>query len=51
MILCVIQGGLIEIRQDWTCNFDFSQDSCYPTLEFDLLQSGNDQPSPGVNYR
>jgi hypothetical protein len=46
-----MKGGLIEIRQDWTCNFDYSQDRCYPTLAFSVLQSGDDQQSPGVNYR
>ncbi|UJR37581.1 hypothetical protein I4U23_030280 [Adineta vaga] len=45
------EGGLIEIRQDWTCNFDFHHDKCYPTLTFSLLQSGDDKQSPGVNYR
>ncbi|CAF1268273.1 unnamed protein product [Adineta ricciae] len=45
------EGGLIEIRQDWTCNFDFDADKCYPTLAFSLLQSGDDKQSPGVNYR
>jgi hypothetical protein len=51
MILCVIQGGLIEIRQDWTCDFDYSEDRCYPELKFNLLQSGDEQQSPGINYR
>ncbi|CAF1234540.1 unnamed protein product [Adineta steineri] len=47
----LLEGGLIEIRQDWTCNFDFHQSRCYPTLEFSILQSGDDKNSPGVNYR
>ncbi|CAF2688830.1 unnamed protein product [Rotaria sp. Silwood2] len=44
-------GGLIEIRQDWTCNFDRSPKKCVPTYEFSLLQSGDDKLSPGINYR
>jgi hypothetical protein len=45
------QGGLIEIRQDWTCNFDFDISACFPTYKFSLLQSGDDKQSPGINYR
>ncbi|CAF1082300.1 unnamed protein product [Rotaria sordida] len=45
------EGGLIEIRQDWTCNFDFHKDYCFPKLEFNVLQSGDDKLSPGINYR
>jgi len=45
------EGGLIEIRQDWTCNFDASSKKCTPTYEFSLLQSGDDKQSPGINYR
>ncbi|CAF1359002.1 unnamed protein product [Adineta steineri] len=47
----LLEGGLIEIRQDWICNFDFHKDRCYPTLAFSILQSGDDKNSPGVNYR
>ncbi|CAF1149122.1 unnamed protein product [Rotaria magnacalcarata] len=45
------EGGLIEIRQDWTCNFDFDRNSCFPKLSFSVLQSGDDKQSPGINYR
>jgi cation transporter protein len=45
------EGGLIEIRQDWTCDFDYSTNRCYPELTFNILQSGDDQDSPGINYR
>jgi len=45
------EGGLIEIRQDWTCDFDYNANRCYPTMEFNVLQSGDDKQSPGVNYR
>jgi len=42
---------LIEIRQDWTCNFDANPKQCIPTYDFSLLQSGDDKQSPGINYR
>jgi P2X purinoceptor 4 len=45
------EGGLIEIRQDWQCNFDFKKDRCYPKYTFSVLQSGDDIQSPGINYR
>jgi len=45
------QGGLIEIRQNWQCNFDLDPNKCVPTYEFSLLQSGDDAQSPGINYR
>ncbi|UJR20246.1 hypothetical protein I4U23_023377 [Adineta vaga] len=47
------QGGLVEIKQDWKCNFDFEKDrrGCFPTYSFKLLQSGDDRLSPGINYR
>ncbi|CAF2447127.1 unnamed protein product [Rotaria sp. Silwood2] len=45
------EGGLIEIRQDWTCNFDFHRDYCFPKIEFSVLQTGDDKQSPGINYR
>ncbi|CAF3430901.1 unnamed protein product [Rotaria sp. Silwood1] len=45
------EGGLIEIRQDWTCNFDFHREHCFPKLAFSVLQSGDDRQSPGINYR
>jgi cation transporter protein len=47
----LLDGGLIEIRQDWTCNFDRNPKKCVPTYEFSLLQSGDDRQSPGINYR
>jgi len=48
-----LQGGLIEIEQKWKCNFDFAEEKkqCYPTFNFNLLQSGTDRLSPGINYR
>jgi hypothetical protein len=48
-----LEGGLIEIQQNWNCNFDLAKQKkdCFPTLAFHLLQSGNDQQSPGINYR
>ena len=47
------KGGLIEIHQYWKCNFDVSKEEkeCFPHFTFNLLQSGSDQLSPGVNYR
>ncbi|CAF1371650.1 unnamed protein product [Rotaria sordida] len=47
------QGGLIQIEQTWKCNFDSSVENqgCFPTYTFDLLQSGDDKLSPGVNFR
>ncbi|CAF1137469.1 unnamed protein product [Adineta steineri] len=47
------QGGLIEIRQNWNCNFDSYKDrtDCFPVYDFDLLQKGDDKLSPGINYR
>ncbi|CAF1510198.1 unnamed protein product, partial [Rotaria sp. Silwood1] len=45
------EGGLIEIRQDWTCNFDFDKEHCFPKVKFNVLQSGDDKQSPGINYR
>ncbi|CAF1358833.1 unnamed protein product [Didymodactylos carnosus] len=45
------EGGLIEIEQIWSCNFDFNADSCYPEYNFRLLQSGEEKNSPGLNYR
>jgi hypothetical protein len=47
------QGGLIEIQQDWQCNFDFDNErkDCFPSYTFKLLQSGDDRLSPGINYR
>ena len=50
-MMMMIQGGLIEIRQDWTCNFDFDKNRCFPQLSFSVLQSGDDKQSPGINYR
>ncbi|CAF3440095.1 unnamed protein product [Rotaria socialis] len=47
----LLAGGLIEIRQDWTCNFDRHPKRCIPKYEFSLLQSGDDKQSPGINYR
>ncbi|CAF3453675.1 unnamed protein product [Rotaria sp. Silwood1] len=47
----LLDGGLIEIRQDWTCNFDRNPKKCTPTYEFSVLQSGDDKQSPGINYR
>ncbi|CAF0799572.1 unnamed protein product [Adineta ricciae] len=46
-------GGLIEIKQNWQCNFDFEIDrtGCFPTYSFKLLQDGEDLFSPGINYR
>jgi hypothetical protein len=48
-----LKGGLIEIQQKWKCNFDFSEEEkqCFPTFTFNLLQSGSDKLSPGINYR
>jgi len=47
------QGGLIEIQQNWQCNFDIAKEKkeCFPTFAFNLLQSGSDKLSPGINYR
>lgn len=47
------KGGLIEIQQNWKCNFDYATEKkeCFPTFTFNLLQSGSDQLSPGINYR
>jgi len=47
------KGGIIEIQQTWECNFDFAEEvkECFPTFTFNLLQSGNDVLSPGINYR
>ncbi|CAF4041433.1 unnamed protein product [Adineta steineri] len=47
------QGGLIEIQQKWKCNFDSLEveKECFPTFTFNLLQSGSDERSPGINYR
>ncbi|CAF3830546.1 unnamed protein product, partial [Adineta steineri] len=47
------QGGLIEIQQKWKCNFDSDSEKkeCFPTFYFNLLQSGSDELSPGINYR
>ncbi|CAF4122717.1 unnamed protein product, partial [Adineta steineri] len=47
------QGGLIEIQQQWKCNFDSLkvEKKCFPTFTFNLLQSGSDELSPGINYR
>lgn len=45
------KGGLIEIQQNWDCNFDLRPNKCVPTYKFNLLQSGDDAQSPGVNYR
>ncbi|CAF1096753.1 unnamed protein product [Adineta ricciae] len=47
----LLEGGLIEILQDWSCNFDLHPKSCTPKYEFSLLQSGDDAQSPGINYR
>ncbi|CAF0953966.1 unnamed protein product [Adineta steineri] len=46
-------GGLIEIQQKWKCNFDSLEveKECFPTFTFNLLQSGSDERSPGINYR
>ncbi|CAF1049838.1 unnamed protein product [Adineta steineri] len=46
-------GGLIEIQQQWKCNFDSLkvEKKCFPTFTFNLLQSGSDELSPGINYR
>ena len=48
-----LKGGLIEIQQTWKCNFDFAEEKkqCFPTFTFNLLQSGSDELSPGINYR
>ncbi|CAF1072379.1 unnamed protein product [Rotaria sordida] len=47
------QGGLIQIEQIWKCNFDYNvkNQECFPTYKFNLLQSGDDKLSPGVNFR
>jgi hypothetical protein len=52
-LLCFIEGGLIEIQQNWNCNFDFAKQKkeCFPSFTFNLLQSGSDELSPGINYR
>ena len=49
----LFQGGLIEIQQNWHCNFDIAKEEkeCFPTFVFNLLQSGSDKLSPGINYR
>ncbi|CAF1592505.1 unnamed protein product, partial [Adineta steineri] len=47
----LLEGGLIEIRQDWICNFDINPKKCTPKYDFSLLQSGDDKQSPGINYR
>ncbi|CAF4031838.1 unnamed protein product, partial [Adineta steineri] len=47
----LLEGGLIEIRQDWICNFDVNPKKCTPKYDFSLLQSGDDKQSPGINYR
>jgi hypothetical protein len=48
-----LKGALIEIQQNWKCNFDFDKQKkeCFPIWTFNLLQSGSDQQSPGINYR
>jgi hypothetical protein len=48
-----LEGGLIEIQQKWKCDFDFAVEvkDCFPVFTFNLLQSGNDERSPGINYR
>ncbi|CAF1457331.1 unnamed protein product [Rotaria sordida] len=47
------QGGLIQIEQIWECNFDYNvkNQECFPIYKFNLLQSGDDKLSPGVNFR
>ncbi|CAF1159056.1 unnamed protein product [Adineta ricciae] len=45
------EGGVIEIEQQWECNFDYDKRLCYPRYLFHLLQSGDDKQSPGINYR
>ncbi len=52
-IIDFYQGGLIEIEQDWRCNFDYSEErkECFPSYTFKMLQSGDDPLSPGINYR
>lgn len=44
-------GGLVEIRQLWDCNFDYNHEKCFPEYSFNILQSGDDRNSPGINYR
>ncbi|CAF4169554.1 unnamed protein product, partial [Rotaria sordida] len=46
-------GGLIQIEQIWECNFDYNvkNQECFPIYKFNLLQSGDDKLSPGVNFR
>ncbi|CAF0924769.1 unnamed protein product, partial [Rotaria sordida] len=51
MLALLKEGGVIEIEQKWTCNFDYDKRLCYPDYVFRLLQSGDDKQSPGINYR
>ncbi|UJR17753.1 hypothetical protein I4U23_004651 [Adineta vaga] len=51
MSALIKEGGVIEIEQKWTCNFDYHKRFCYPRYHFHLLQSGDDKLSPGINYR
>lgn len=51
MVFFEIKGGLIQIRQEWICDFDRNPNHCTPAYQFSVLQNGDDEKSAGINYR
>ena len=46
-----IQGGVMQIVIDWTCNLDYSVDNCVPEYHFRRLDDADALVSPGFNFR
>nr|AFV69113.1 P2X receptor [Lymnaea stagnalis] len=46
-----LQGGVMQIIIDWTCNLDQSVDNCLPEYSFRRLDRGDYVISRGFNFR
>ena len=47
----ILQGGVIVISIDWTCDLDWSIDYCLPSYTFSRLDDKNDRIAKGSNFR
>ncbi|CAG5135767.1 unnamed protein product [Candidula unifasciata] len=45
------EGGVMQIIIDWTCDLDYSENSCLPEYSFRRLDKGDYSISKGFNFR
>ncbi|XP_012942306.1 purinergic ATP P2X4 receptor subunit 1 isoform X1 [Aplysia californica] len=47
----MMEGGVMQIVIDWTCNLDYSVEDCVPEYTFRRLDKGDYSVSRGFNFR